>query len=526
MKGVKRQARKICNNNFIMLIIGMDDDQKWLDFSDGDPLYPLTRVANYAFAQSRHGIHKYKFSATDMASFTGKILCKITPYFTAKKQYAVGQSGLSNTDVLMTNGVTEGYELTIRLLATDFQKRMEREKTGTIPVIIMPSPTYGFFLENAQAHGIEAFYIRRDLSNGGRLDPEALKRAFDELNSQNKRVVAFYDSNPNNPCGLIRGREETLALAKIIDAQNKYYRERDWTEYHARQKTGVKGPRPDHWLSERVKIIDDLVYQGLEYEGSPQPFAFLQRDHEDCDDGDYEHWQDLNKDIITLAGISKAGLAGLRAGLVIAESHRVIHRLRHLQKMTSYIPTDIALNALGAYFDSKEPFASWREEHLKRMNAAHRFNGIFMKALIDGVNDSGASPSETGRMTRLFAKAAGIQAGTARSRLNKGIDGIRVLTRPEAGFFHLIDFSALRGTQYFKNYGMAEFNDSWGIHHLANQANIKFASSSWMGLDVEDMIVRATFAKKPEDIVELAQRLRGIVRELSPTRPVAQPKAA
>ena len=495
-------------------------DKKLLDFSEGNPALPMTRVANYAFRQSSKDLNSYHFmNNCGWRTPVGKILHGIGEYFTARGIHPAGWTGLGNDSMLMTGGgTTEGYELIIRVLAQSVREEEKRSGREIKPVILMPVPTYGFFFHNPENYGIEVVKVERDMKNGGRLDPQTLIETIKRVNAEGKRIVAYYDCNPHNPLGLVRGREETEELARIFMSLNRLYRKRDDDFLSAKNKGCKNGIETDMgtfypgylWdgLGARVAIIDDMVYDGLEYEGAAKPFAFAQ-----LRDG----YRDLFKDTFTLFGLSKVGLTNVRAGLVAAH-YEHIHTLLQIQKDTSYFPPKIAMHALEGFFSLKEPFKTWREEHLKKMNALHEFNGKFLKALVNGLSDVPESTAQDRReMVEILIRAQGVTKKQALARLNGGIAGLRVTTSPQAGFFHMIDFSALKGRRCtLEDCQHKVLEDGYGMKELGDAARLAFASGTWAGLNDEGFGVRVTLAKSPGEIAELANRLEWMVGQTKP----------
>ncbi|MGZ9109171.1 MAG: pyridoxal phosphate-dependent aminotransferase [Micavibrio sp.] len=461
-----------------------------LDFSAGDPLLPLTRVANYAFRQSARDINLYQaMNQAGLGQPVGEILYNISRHFTARGFYPDGWSGLGTRGLLMTGGgTTEAYELIIRALAEDVRYANQRRSTPIRPVIVMPTPTYGFFFENPKNWGIEVVKIERDWRDDGQLDAKKLLALFQSLEKDGKRVVAYYDCNPHNPLGTIRTRKETENVAGVIAWQNRRYREQD--EHRS------------EGLSSQINIIDDMIYSGLEYADQEPAFGFAQLERE-------AEFTGIFKNTLTLFGPSKAGLVNLRAGLVIGHD-RHIDSLRKIQQTTSYFPPKLSMHALEAFYSDKKTMAGWRHKHFEQLNEAHRFAGVLMKALVNGVDDAGEiSAADHTRLADLIPDS---------KRLQRGIPGIRVITKPQAGFFHLLDFSGLEGRGLRDSQGALSdvFTGEESIDFLSRRVGLRFAYGSWAGLNHEDGIVRASFAKPLDEIVEFARRVEAMAGQCYP----------
>jgi aspartate/methionine/tyrosine aminotransferase len=505
----------------------MADSQ--LDFSKGDPALPLTSIARHAFrmAAASNLNHYYLPNGAEDSRYNR--LEDIAQYFQQRGFLKKSFYRVSDKIVVTGGGTTEAYELVIRLLAQDLKKRMALTGETIKPVIVMPVPTYGLFFNSAREWGFELAFIERDMDEKdpakyGGVDPQKLAALLADLDAQGKRVIAYYDSNPNNPLGCIRGRAETAALMSVISRHSAQQREHD-NEDDKKLVEDIKrrgGTWKDmthltswHGPASRIRVIDDIVYDGLEYAGQPKGCGFAELE----DDA----WGSPAHDTFTIAGPSKAGLVNLRAGIII--SHGDALKLRSMQHSTSYSSSSVALHAVHAYFSNNEPFISQRKKHLDRMNAQHQFGGQFMKALIDGFDSvPDLTAHSRSRMVRLLARTDNISEGEARNRLARGIKGIRVITTPQAGFFHLIDFSGLRGRTYTYADTFLGSGDKVETFTFKNCTDIKrtfgssgkigFAYADWMGLDPKKPIVRATFAEKPEMIIAFVNRLSRVTETL------------
>lgn len=457
-----------------------------LDFSLGDPLYPLKRLASHAFRAASRDMNIYH--STSMAGLgqpVGEILVNVSQHFTQRGFYPSGWSGLGTRGLLMTGGgTTEAYELIIRGIAENC-RALKIHK----PVIVMPVPTYGFFFKNPENWGIEVVPVERDWRKDGALDARKLWQLFQTLNNDGKRIVAYYDCNPHNPLGTVRTRTETENVARVIMHQNRLY-----------QRDGDSLSRSER-LGSQISIIDDMIYSGLEYQDTEKAVGFAQLERE-------EDFRGIFKTTFTLFGPSKAGMVNIRAGLLVGHD-RHINDLRDIQKTTSYFPPKLSMHALEAFYTDDEKLSQWRNDHLDKMNEDHRFAGVLMKTLVNGLpHMSDVTDSDLQKMRQLVSR---------QDLLMNGIPGLEIITSPGAGFFHLLDFSGLKGRVYSNRYvhykaysGVTEFDGEEAISHLTESHNIRFAYGSWAGLKHEDCVVRASFAKPVSQILQMADRLRAV----------------
>ena len=473
-----------------------------LDFSRGDPLLPLTAVANYAFRESGRDLNRYTPPSTRAFNTdTGDTLRSIARFFGGRGFQPAGWSGLPTDHVLMTGGgTTEGYELIIRSMATDVAAWNGRTGRQIRPALLMPVPTYGFFLSNLRHHGITPVFVPRDLMTG-QVNPRHVAATLQKAHDDGYRFVGWYDSNPNNPTGAVRTEAETKGLFRLFSAVNALYARQDaaWQAENDRMAhTGI---------ASRMRMIDDMVYDGLEYGDSGVPYAFAQIRDDVLGDG--------FADSFTLFGPSKAGLANLRAGLVVGPSDH-LYPMRELQQSTGYSPSRPVVHALHAFFNDAAPFVDWRTQHLAHMAEEHQKRGRYMKALINGI-DRVAMP-ETARAEMIADHATALHIGDAAAerRLKRGVPHVRIVTEPAAGFFHLLDLGALRGRTMMNSWGRpVPIKGDFDVERLFMNQELNVAMGGWMGLD-DPFIIRASYANEAADIRDFASRLRAMVATTRP----------
>lgn len=485
-----------------------------MDFSQGNALTPLTKIARYAFKQAQGDLHEYWLPtsyASDPAA--GHILRGLADHFTARGLRQDGWSGVPTSCLLMTGGgTTEGYELIIRALAEDVAHENKKRDEKIKPVILMPTPTYGFFMRNPLRHHIEIATIPRAMDKGGILERDRVVEVIRALHKDGKRVVAFYDSNPHNPLGLVRGEDETNALYSVFSTLSQHYHKQDRAFCDEQRKKSGAVFMP-FWagLASRVRIIDDMAYDGLVYEGAQKPFPFAQAHDRVLGCSGFT-------DSFTLMSLSKAGLANMRAGLVIGPDD-ALNNLRALQLESGYAPPKAAMHALYAYFNDKAPYKKWRTDHLHQMNADHHFRGQLMKSLINGWS---GMPEIDERQKQAMMDAV-IECGIGRARAGRYLqDGlgapIRIITNPQAGFFHLLDCNDLRGYTYRDASGRERaLKEKHDIDRFMGETNMQFCGAAWMGME-DQAYYRLTFAKPVADIVACAERLRGVLSGVAPAQ--------
>lgn len=497
-------------------------EKRKLDMSLGNPLHPFRSAAQYAFREAAKDLNQYRFmNRGNSDPEIRRVYCAISDHFTERGISPPGWTGLPFDHFsLMGGGTTEGYNLIIQLLIQDVMEERQRLNRTIKPAILMPVPTYGFFMHAPAQWGIEVIPIARDLKANGHLTRQQLLDAVKDAHKKDFRIIAYFDSNPNNPLGTIRGEKETRELAEVFVALRAHYRREDdkalekWQETQPYIETSLFGNFPLKMKpgriwdgpASRVRIIDDMVYDGLEY-GDKKAFTFAQI-------------PELYKDTFTLTGPSKAGLANLRGGVVIADADD-IHPLEHLRINNNYFPARPTLAALEAFYSVKEPFAAARQKHMTNMNRDHRFHGLFMKALINGLGKlKEATIEDKERIINNYARLENCTHEKAERELKRGIKGIKIITTPEAGFFHLVDFSRLRGGTYQSPRSHWQhdkpFEDDYSLMDILESGQrISSCNANWMGLPMDALISRATFAIPLEDILEYTKRLRHAIQTVT-----------
>lgn len=478
-----------------------------VNLSGGEAAFAFQSLAADVFSDALPDLHRYFVSDLGYIAIPtpGPALMTIVPHLQRRgflPREHMFPTRLVHRLLMLGSGVTEGFEYILGVLEADVDAERRRSGRAIEPAMLFPVPTYGYFIAAAEKRGIAPVLIRRDLHCGGALRPEDVSAAFERADREGKRVVAFYDCNPHNPLGIIRGPEETAALARVIAEITETYRQRD-------SAAGRDAPddREGTWEgpAARVRIIDDLVYEGLEFPGEAPGTSFAEI-------------EEIRDDVILLLGLSKLGLAGLRAGLMVADPD-LIRRAYPLQNASSYFPNLPAMRAIERFYRDEEPYRSWRTAHLDALTRTHEYRGKLMHALIDGLDRvPGVSTAERETMVRTVARHTGIDRTAALGRLERGIGRVRVLTRPRAGFFHLLDLSAVRGMRFRLASGeiTGPVEEETALEQIEQEAGFHVCFGVWTGLEATDMIQRVSFAVPEDEIIAAVERLEEILSRFEP----------
>lgn len=465
----------------------------------GDPGRPYTWLATHAFrAAQREAANQYQmFNATRRQR--DPIVEASYPLVHYLRERGFVDGLRTPYSFLPTSGgTTRAYDLVIEKLADEVRGWNASYKHKIKPVMIMPVPTYGFFFDPVKNRNIEIVHVARDLNNGGWLDPALLDQTIKDVNAQGKRVIGYYDSNPHNPLGLVRGEEETRAIAAVLDAHSDAYEEADkrLIRGYGREAAYARG-----WTGpiRRICKIDDMVYDGLQY-GETQPFSFAQI-------------KGAERDTFVLFGTSKVGFVTARAGLIVGPES-AIQKMARANIYTDYFPPPLVIHALAGHMNLGKEFIQAREKHLGQMNREHALAGKFMKILINGADKT---PEITGHevdhMFRAMGQHTCLRGEVRKAWLKQGIPGVNVITSPQAGFFHLLDFGSLK-EQVAKSKNNYECGESHLNDAFSRASDIKFATGGYMGLDPEDLIMRATYAVSPNAIINFARRVKNFMRKV------------
>ncbi len=168
---------------------------------------------------------------------------------------AYGVSYDSNSEILVTSGVSEGLDLAIRAI------------TNPGDEIIIPQPCYVAYVPAVMFSGGVPVMVTTKMENNFKLTPEELEAA---ITPRTKAVLMNY---PNNPTGATMGKADLEAIADIVSEHD-------------------------------IMVISDEVYDCLTYNGGHSSFSSL--------DG-------MKERTILLNGFSKAyAMTGFRLAYAMA----------------------------------------------------------------------------------------------------------------------------------------------------------------------------------------------------------------
>lgn len=348
-------------------------------------------------------------------------------------------------------------------------------------VVLMTSPNYGLFSFKPERINAKVELIPLEEKDGYLVNPVKLENRIKEINKnlaeQYKdkfdyvpRVVAFINANPNNPTGKVMGIKELDILKGIGQV----------------------------CLDQGVFVIDDLVYRDLTYDRDnlAKPIASI---------------PGMFRNTISLLGLSKSyGLAGLRAGFVVADEVIIRELINRIFQEIDAVPSIIGEALKGAFNTSKKRNKEY-DKYFNKLNQEYQFRYYLLKAFVNG--------KETLKDTIIEKKVKKyLQRVSKNSEIKEvvqnGLQGIciRDSLEPQSGFFAILDFTGLRGKYYQGNILETEEDV---LKFFYNEIHFRFIigkSMAWP--NKKEIMGRVTYAKEREDIINACLALKRALEKL------------
>ena len=405
---------------------------------DGKPFSPEVKKIHDAFGIYGNGLYDLlEFSNKDMPtkSLGGGSPMKTPPFPPSQKKLIETITGEDLSEYPMAAGDENSKtEILEYLIKEGFKSNEEINEDNLIftisttqafsiisqiigrpyDVVLMTGPNYGLFTfvpERANNMSVEILSLSEE--DDWYVNPTKLENRIKEINKDleqkykgklpyTPKVVAFLNENPHNPLG------------KVMNLKNKEILE------------GIGNV----CLQNGVFVIDDLIYRDLTFDRNNLALPM----------GTYKEYFD---NTISLMGLSKGyGLAGIRAGMVVANPV-IIRGIRNyiFQNMDSS-PILQAKALAGAFNASKER----EEEYNKYFNPIieeYKYRLYLLKAMVNGLDS--IEDLNIRRKIEFNVHESLYSDYSLRNTLD-GIPGVDFAngTIPEAGFFALLDFTALK----------------------------------------------------------------------------------
>lgn len=415
-------------------------------------------------------------------------------------------------------GVTRAFSDIVDLITKRFvQTAPLREKYGMKQsgAILVPVPTYGLFLyrlhEIVTGNNINIIPIQRH--DNGSVDCQSLKMKIIECQLENRRLLGFYDSNPQNPTGYIRGREETEAIGEILMDAAQCQLEHDVFFMEAAtkdslEKTGDLDNAINQYLfysTEEpfgsVMVIDDMAYEGLELVTDKKPYSFGQVSRM------------LAERTAVLKGISKIGLPGMRIGMTIAH-HSLVSRLADEQLTREFSANSFGVDIMAARYGDKYQRAQFKR-HEKALRRLHSTRAAYMHAFFRGIDQLEVlSNQDKKRLIRNYAAYANISVAHARIRLNEGLPNFHLPDGPDCGFFQRVNCEALKGRSIAiksdrNNWPFyAAIETSGMVRSVFKAFHIRTVSAVGQGLPEGSLMVRVSLSISESDLFRFYDQMR------------------
>lgn len=446
------------------------------DLSSGNPVkfepFPL---AIEEMKKSLDSLSMYRYPYTEGDDNIRKILLdyvekegfiNTTPYSYAD----VDKKGLSVHNITFLPSTSISFNIIINIIS----------KPGD--VVLVTGPNYGLFTIRAERAGAEVDIINIEKEDNWFINPKKLAAKIDDINESLQkvyhrrkgyipRVVAFLNTNPNNPTGRVIGEKEANLLKEIGEV----------------------------CMKRGVFIIDDLVYRDLSYNKNniAKPMSTI---------------PDMFRNTISLFGLSKSyGMASLRAGFIVADEiiiREVINRI--FQEMDS--SPDIVGRALSGAFNVSEKRETAYNEYFTKLREMYIYKFNLLKALVKGID----SISDIELSNKILNEIkSNIDSEEILEKVLKGLpytDFPKNL-EPESGFFAILDFTKVKGMKYE---GEVINSEKDLLKFFYKTSRIRFLVGQSISWPYEDeLIARVTFALENEKIINAMKNMNIALSKLS-----------
>ena len=271
--------------------------RKILRLESGDPSFNIPAVAREAMEKAlRDGLTHYTAS-TGIAPLRTAIFNKVTT-----------QNGLKipNAEhVVVTNGGMHGLYIIFRALLDVGDE------------VILPDPMWTEIAENIRLAGGKPVPVRLRPEMDYQYEPDQIEAAI------TPRTRAIFINTPQNPVGVVAGRETLEAIAKVAEKHNLY-------------------------------LVSDEAYEHVIFDG---------RQHVSL--GSLPGAQDRT---ISVFSLSKTyAMSGLRLGYVIVNQPMLLERMKKLVRCTINGVNSVAQYGAAAAMNGPQDFThSMRDEYQKR----------------------------------------------------------------------------------------------------------------------------------------------------------------
>lgn len=347
-------------------------------------------------------------------------------------------------------------------------------------VVLMTGPNYGLFGFKPERIDAKVEIINLEEQDNYLVNPKKLENRIKEINANLEeqykdkfdyipKVVAFVNSNPCNPTGKVMGQKEVDILTQI--------------------GTVCK--------DNGVFIIDDLVYRDLTYnkENIAKPIGTI---------------NGMFRNTISLFGLSKAyGLAGLRAGFVVADEIIIREMINRIFQEIDAVPSIIGEALKGAYNTSHKRNVEYNK-YFTKLNQEYEFRYSILSSFINGID---SIDNKLKKKVYKYIKK-NIRNKDELNILKTGINGIKIKSslKPQSGFFAVVDFTGLKGKKYNNSVILTEEDL---LKFFYKEIKLRFIiGKSMLWPNEEELIGRLTFAKERKEIINYCLKINEAIKKL------------
>lgn len=370
----------------------------------------------------------------------------------------IDEKGLSINNLTLTVSTSHAFNIVLDIIANKHD------------VILMTAPNYGLFSFKPERLDIDVEIVELKSENNYFIDPNDLENIIIKTNNKLKekykdlpytpKVVAFVNSNPNNPLGNVMGKNEYELLLNISSICQKY----------------------------GLFVIDDLIYRDICFDSNnlSLPVATI---------------PGMFRNTISLFGLSKSyGLASLRAGFIVADEVIIREVINRIFREMDAIPAIIGEALLGAFKKNDKEY----NDYFIKLREEYEYNFNLFKALIDGINTCNIKYKN--KVKEDVAKYC------FDYDIENGINDISININPKAGFFTIIDFTNLKGKKY--NGKVIETEEDL-LMFFYKTIYLRFLiGKSFAWPNKNELVGRFTFAKNKEEIINCAVKMKEAISKL------------
>lgn len=433
-----------------------------IDLGSGNPTkYPPFPLSIEEMKKSLNSLSMYKYPYTEGDDEIRKVLLDYVEkegfINTSPYNYSdIDDKGLCVHNITFLPSTSIAFNMIVNIIS----------KPGD--VILVTGPNYGLFTIRAERAGAEVDILPLTKEDNWLVNPKKLADKIDEINESLQkvynrrkgyipRVVAFVNTNPNNPTGKVMGPKQEMLLKEIGEV----------------------------CLKRGVFIIDDLVYRDLTFDSQniAKPIATI---------------PGMFRNTISLFGLSKSyGMASLRAGFVVADEVIIRELINRIFQGMDSAP-DIVGRALAGAFNTSRKREKVYNDYFSKLRNIYQEKYQLLKALVEGIdciNDNKLKENIRKKICSVVTDEKLQEKVLTGLPYTKFPDNLE----PESGFFAILDFTKVRGMKY-KNMIINSERDLLTFFYRTYRTRFLVGQSiSWPYPN--ELVGRVTFALEDEKII-------------------------